>query len=68
MHHKIIDDTNHSIVGFYGITQDPETKNYMMVLEYAEHGSLRNYLDTNYDKLSWSAKFLDLWHIANGLS
>ncbi|CAB5181698.1 unnamed protein product [Rhizophagus irregularis] len=27
-----------SIIKLYGITQDPETKNYMMVLEYAENG------------------------------
>ena len=53
---------------FYGITQDPETKNYMMVLDYAENGSLRNYLDTNYDKLSWKTKFFDLWSIAVGLN
>src|SRR6266498_895333 len=56
-----------SIVKFYGITQDPETKNYMMVLKYAENGSLRNYLDKNYNKLTWKAKFYDLWHIAYGL-
>ena len=55
------------IAEFYGITQDPETKNYIMVLDYAEHGSLRNYLDTNYDKLSWKTKFLYLCDIARGL-
>ncbi|GET59452.1 kinase-like domain-containing protein [Rhizophagus irregularis DAOM 181602=DAOM 197198] len=26
----------------YGITQDPETKNYMMILEYAENGRLES--------------------------
>src|SRR6266536_1438437 len=55
------------IVRFYGITQDPETKNYIMVLNYAEHGSLRNNLDTNYGKLSWKNKFDNLWQIAVGL-
>ncbi len=39
----------------------------MMVLRYAEDGSLRNYLDTNYDKLSWKDKFNNLWYIALGL-
>ena len=48
-HHKI--DEQYFVVKLYGITQDPETKNYMMVLEYAENGSLRNYLDKSYDKL-----------------
>src|SRR5207249_1411881 len=51
----------------YGITQDPETKNYIMVLDYAEYGSLRNYLDMNYGKLSWKTKFRNLYYIAVGL-
>src|SRR5947207_1281839 len=38
-----------------------------MVFDYAENGSLRNYLDTNYDKLSWKNKFNDLRYIANGI-
>ena len=67
MHHKV-DDGYNIITRFYGISQDPETKNYIMVLDYAENGSLRNYLDTNYDKLSWKDKFDNLWYIAFGLS
>src|SRR6266498_3561177 len=51
----------------YGITQDPKTKNYIMVLDYAENGSLRNYLNKEYDKLSWKTKFSFLWRIARGL-
>ena len=65
LHHKI---NTFSIIKLYGITQDPETKNYIMVLDYAEHGSLRNYLDKEYDKLSWDNKFYYLWRIALGLS
>jgi serine/threonine protein kinase len=67
MHYETVEEYNSSVVRVYGITQDPETKNYMMVLEYAENGSLRNYLDNNYDKLSWRAKFKYLWYIAFGL-
>ena len=33
----------------------------------ADNGSLRNYLDTNYNKLSWVTKIRHLWYIANGL-
>src|SRR6266511_3958253 len=66
MHHKIEDGFSY-ITEFYGITQDPETKNYMMVLDYAENGSLRNYLDKNFDKLSWRVKFRNLHLIAVGL-
>ncbi|CAB4433019.1 unnamed protein product [Rhizophagus irregularis] len=60
---------NFSVTRVYGITQDPETKSYMMVLQYAENGSLRNYLDGKYyDKSNWRDKLYDLWHIACGLS
>ncbi|RIA93769.1 hypothetical protein C1645_761624, partial [Glomus cerebriforme] len=52
----------------YGITQDPDTKNYMMVLDYAQNGSLRNYLDKNYNELNWNTKILDLHWIAYGLN
>ena len=61
LHHKV---NGYFIIRLYGITQDPETKNYMFVLRYAENGSLRNYLDTN--TLSWYGKFKNLYDIARG--
>ncbi|RIA79189.1 kinase-like domain-containing protein, partial [Glomus cerebriforme] len=57
-----------SITRLYGITQDPDTKNYMMVLDYAYNGSLRNYLDKSYNKLNWKTKIKNLYHIASGLN
>ncbi|CAB4381599.1 unnamed protein product [Rhizophagus irregularis] len=35
------------IIQCYGITQDPNTKDYMMVLEYCGDGNLRNYYLNN---------------------
>ncbi|EXX66211.1 Ypk2p [Rhizophagus irregularis DAOM 197198w] len=67
MHCKTIGDEEISVAKVYGITHDPETKNYMMVLEYAENGSLRTYLDKNRYELTWSAKLVNLWHITLGL-
>ncbi|GBB84108.1 hypothetical protein RclHR1_10740007 [Rhizophagus clarus] len=55
------------VIKFYGITQDPETKNYIMVLEYAKNGSLRNYLNTSFNKLGWFDKIAYLRDIAFGL-
>ncbi|RIA87879.1 kinase-like domain-containing protein [Glomus cerebriforme] len=67
-HHRLNRDFRYtSIIRLYGITQDPDTKNYMMVLDYAKNGSLRNYLDKSYDKLSWETKINDLYWIAYGL-
>ncbi|GBC32725.2 hypothetical protein RIR_jg12117.t1 [Rhizophagus irregularis DAOM 181602=DAOM 197198] len=69
-HYKIGDNYNcyNCVTQLYGISQDPETQNYIMVLEYAEHGSLRNYLDKCYDKLSWKDKLNNLWWISFGLA
>jgi serine/threonine protein kinase len=38
-----------------------------MVLKYADNGSLRNYLNTNYNKLNWNSKISHLLEIARGL-
>ncbi|GES73337.1 kinase-like domain-containing protein [Rhizophagus clarus] len=66
LHHEM--DDNFYIIKFYGITQNPKTKDYIMVLEYAEDGSLRNFLNTNYNQLDWSHKIAYLNDIASGLN
>ncbi|UZO00563.1 uncharacterized protein OCT59_011686 [Rhizophagus irregularis] len=35
----------------YGISQDPDTKEYIMVMQYANKGSLRNYLNEKNKKI-----------------
>ncbi|RHZ80068.1 hypothetical protein Glove_139g31 [Diversispora epigaea] len=47
-------------IRFYGITQDPETHSYMMVLAYALEGNLREYLKINFNNISWKQKLLKL--------
>jgi serine/threonine protein kinase len=49
------------------MSQEPETKNYVMVLEYADNGSLRKHLNKNYDKLNWENKIIYLHEIIAGL-
>ncbi|RHZ64805.1 hypothetical protein Glove_320g140 [Diversispora epigaea] len=39
-------------IRFYGITLDPETNKYMMVLEYAEDGNLREYSKINFNNIN----------------
>ncbi|CAB4426591.1 unnamed protein product [Rhizophagus irregularis] len=52
------------IICCHGITQDPNTKDYMMVLQYCENGNLRNfYLNNSSDNI----KLYKLSKIANGL-
>ncbi|PKK67153.1 hypothetical protein RhiirC2_783889, partial [Rhizophagus irregularis] len=64
LHNKV--DNNSFIIKLYGITQDPETKNYMMVMEYAENGSLHDFLKEN-NNLDLKIKINYLYHIASGL-
>ncbi|POG80186.1 kinase-like domain-containing protein [Rhizophagus irregularis DAOM 181602=DAOM 197198] len=58
------DFLNEDIVFCYGITQDPNTKDYMMVLNYCKYGNLRNYYLNNSNDCM---KPCHLSRIANGL-
>jgi len=49
------------------VTQDPETKEYMIVMQYANNGSLLSYLDQNINKLTWKDKLEHSRNIASDL-
>ncbi|RHZ70821.1 hypothetical protein Glove_266g17 [Diversispora epigaea] len=51
----------HTSITFYGITQDPETHSYMMVLEYATDGNLLEYLKNN---INWNQKLKSLFELS----
>lgn len=49
------------IIKCYGISQDPQTKNYVMVMDYKEEGNLRQFLqkkkfDSEYEKKKFKEK------------
>ncbi|RHZ82274.1 hypothetical protein Glove_110g70 [Diversispora epigaea] len=52
-------------IQFYGITQDPETHKYIMVLRYAKGGNLRDYLKNNFNNINWEMKLNNLSILAN---
>ncbi|RHZ80118.1 hypothetical protein Glove_139g251 [Diversispora epigaea] len=54
-------------IRFYGITQDPETHSYMMVLYYAKDGNLREYLKINFNNINWLQKLDNLYFLSNNL-
>src|SRR5688572_18123612 len=56
------------IIKLHGITKDPETNNFMMVMDYAYNGSLRQSLNKNFIPMNWSTKFNTLVRIADGLN
>src|SRR5688572_14069079 len=52
---------------YYGITQDPTTKDFMLIMKYYESGSLRHYMTENFYNLGWTDKLDILCHIIKGL-
>jgi serine/threonine protein kinase len=46
---------------FYGLTKDPETGEFMMIIQFADKGNLRNSLSNNFNNILWKDK-IDLLH------
>ncbi|GBB83460.1 hypothetical protein RclHR1_01020001 [Rhizophagus clarus] len=57
-----------NILKIYGISQDPDTKDYIMILEFAEGGNFNNYLYKNYENFNWFNGLKVLANISEGLS
>src|SRR4051812_571596 len=67
IHLKAHKTSDWSSIEFYGITQDPETHSYMMVLEYAKDGNLREYLKINFNNIDWRQKLNNLRSLSERL-
>ena len=52
---------------FYGITKDPETQEFMMVIKFADRGNLRHFLSSNFNNISWKNKIIQLSYLASDL-
>ncbi|CAB4488152.1 unnamed protein product [Rhizophagus irregularis] len=53
-------DFHDNIISFHGITQEnpnDKSKNYLLVMEYADGGTLQNYLEKNFFYLNWKHKY-----------
>ncbi|EXX70207.1 Ipl1p [Rhizophagus irregularis DAOM 197198w] len=57
---------SHFVVRCFGITKDPKTNNFMMVMDLKE-GNLRQHLNNNFISLDWKRKLWSLYSIAYGL-
>ncbi|RGB25188.1 kinase-like domain-containing protein, partial [Rhizophagus diaphanus] len=55
------------IIRYYGITQDTETKDYMIVVQYARNGNLRKYMKKNPTGIIWKRKLDILFGVATAL-
>ena len=56
------------VLDIYGISQDPNTKEYILIMRYARDGSLRDYLTKNFKDLKWKDKIRMLYNIILGLN
>ncbi|RIA87174.1 hypothetical protein C1645_878195 [Glomus cerebriforme] len=64
--HLQLHDSN-LIIQYYGLTQYPETDDYMIVMEYANQGSIRSYLNGRFNTMDWYGKMNILSNIVQGL-
>ncbi|CAB4440457.1 unnamed protein product [Rhizophagus irregularis] len=69
LQHEI--DFHENIIRFYGITtenQSNNSKKYFLVMEYANNGTLRNYLNGCFKNLTWNDKLNLAFQLANAIS
>ncbi|EXX63649.1 uncharacterized protein OCT59_007104 [Rhizophagus irregularis] len=65
---------HNNIIKFYGVAQfDSEnqiaqSKNYLLVMEYADSGTLKNYLKENFNSLTWNDKYNLAYQLASAVS
>ncbi|RIB07467.1 hypothetical protein C2G38_2113660, partial [Gigaspora rosea] len=51
----------------YGLTQNTEMNEYMIVFQYVNSGNLYKFLRTNFRDLNWQTKLKLLWDISEDL-
>ncbi|PKY55937.1 kinase-like protein [Rhizophagus irregularis] len=52
---------------YYGVTQNPATKNFMIITNYYELGDLTHYITNNFFNITWKDKLSKLFGIITGL-
>ncbi|GES87736.1 kinase-like domain-containing protein [Rhizophagus clarus] len=52
---------------FYGMTKDPKTEEFMMIIQFADKGNLRSILSGNFNNISWNDKIRYLCDSAGDL-
>src|SRR3989337_450297 len=53
---------------YYGITQNPITKDFIIIMKYYRLGSLRDYITKNFYNIKWNEKLEILGNIVKGLN
>ena len=62
-------DYHGNIIKFYGISKlETDSNKYLLVMEYADGGSLQSYLKENFNKLEWCDKYKLAFQLANAVA
>ncbi|CAG8464168.1 8824_t:CDS:2 [Diversispora eburnea] len=62
-----ISKSHESFIQCFGICKKPHTSEYYKVLQYANGGNLREYLEKNFDRLDWNDKIMMAKQITAGI-
>ncbi|GBC04974.1 hypothetical protein RclHR1_05990003 [Rhizophagus clarus] len=61
-------EIKHHIIRTHGITKDPKSGDYMLVMQFASGGDLHNWLQKKFTEIKWNKdKLIILWQISEGL-
>ncbi|POG63000.1 hypothetical protein GLOIN_2v1485008 [Rhizophagus irregularis DAOM 181602=DAOM 197198] len=60
-------DFHENILGLCGITRIEAEKKYSLVLEYADGGTLKTYLNNHFNELNWDDKFQLAFQLASAV-
>ncbi|RHZ57545.1 hypothetical protein Glove_386g25 [Diversispora epigaea] len=64
---KLSKEYTKNIIECYGVTQDPQTKNYAFVLAYMPSGDLHHFMRKNFEYFGWHNKIFYLNSIVEGI-
>ncbi|GET66152.1 kinase-like domain-containing protein [Rhizophagus irregularis DAOM 181602=DAOM 197198] len=53
---KVHCNSSRTSLTFHGMTKDPDPKEFMMVLKFANQGNLRSFLSNNFNSILWKDK------------
>nr|CAG8646370.1 2710_t:CDS:2 [Entrophospora candida] len=60
-------DYHKNIIHFYGVTKNEGNEKYLLVLEYADSGTLRSYLQEKSKSINWDLKLKFAYEIASAV-
>ncbi|GBC24406.2 kinase-like domain-containing protein [Rhizophagus irregularis DAOM 181602=DAOM 197198] len=65
--HTRSDDTINDTNRYFGITQNPNTQNFMIITNYYKSGDLTHYISKDFFNISWNTKLYKLSDMIRGL-